>query len=516
MTASRIGLVHPKFLERALVFSFVAHGVAMLSMAALLLPAMPGAATLSDLERMRYVASHPLLFRLGWFPWQITALSDLLIGIGLVRTRWIPKLPAVLTLLLTAAAIVPDQMGQIAWMTRGVEIARSGDVSAYLSYEARIFPWTAVWGGTLYTVGALGWTVCFVTAGMWSRVLTVVSSIVWPLFAYVNAGPFLPESLRPSSGFVAAGNAVGFVLLEVWLALVTERVARRGQPDTRYGRWAPWRHPNRIVGPILDILANSRFARALVGRLPPFAMVSDITDVIYVNYVVDADRLAPLVPEGLELQRIGPEGRFGVFTFLTFRHGHFGPRFLGSLRRMLPSPIQSNFRIHVRHPETGTTGVYFVTTAITSTVYSLGARFMAEGMPMHVVASARLCVDGERAYSLELVPGDGSAPDARAELRSLEHPPEAGPWSFAFRSFRDMLAYVVPQDRALSTQPENGRLTRQEIQLGIPLDACEPLEGSVESRAASEIVGDAEPFCFRVANVQFRFDSQVREPLGSG
>ena len=29
------------------------------------------------------------------------------------------------------------------------------------------------------------------------------------------------------------------------------------------------------------------------------------------------------MPSGLELQRLGPGGRHALFTFLTFRHGHF-------------------------------------------------------------------------------------------------------------------------------------------------------------------------------------------------
>lgn len=91
--------------------------------------------------------------------------------------------------------------------------------------------------------------------------------------------------------------------------------------------------------------------------------------------------------------------------------------------------------------------------------------------------------------------------------------PESGPWSAAFGSWRDMLAYAVPQDRALSTQPWHGRITSQEIRLDIPLEACEPLEGKVVSRAAAAIVGDAEPFCFRVAALRFRFDSEKHERL---
>jgi len=222
-----------RLLERALVFSFIAHGVAMLSMALLLLPSMPGAAGTGDVDRMHHIASHAFAFRLGWFPWQVTALSDVLIGLGLVRTRWIPKVPAALTLFVTLLAVVPDQAGQVAWMTRGVELAREGNLPVYLAYEEVVFRWTAAWGGSLYTVAALGWTACFVAGGAWSTSLTVVSLVVWPLFTYVNAGPLLPPAIRPSAAFVASGNALGFVLLEAWLALVTVRVRRRPQPPAR-------------------------------------------------------------------------------------------------------------------------------------------------------------------------------------------------------------------------------------------------------------------------------------------
>src|SRR6185295_9703985 len=200
-----------RLLEKALLFSFVIHGVAMLSMALFLLPGMPGGGTNDDGVRIRYLADHPWLWRLGWFPWQLTALSDLLIAAGLLRAAWIPKLPAALTALLTVAAVLPDQAGQVCWMTRGLELARSGDAAAYLAYESRIFEWTAVWGGTLYTAGAIGWTVCFAAGRAWSRPLSVLSLLLWPLFLYVNAGPLLPAPLRPSASFVAGGNAVGFV-----------------------------------------------------------------------------------------------------------------------------------------------------------------------------------------------------------------------------------------------------------------------------------------------------------------
>ena len=499
-----------RLLERALLFSFVIHGVAMLSMM-LLLPGMPGGWTADGRDRIRYIADHPWLWRLGWIPWGLTALSDVLIAIGLLRTSWIPKVPAAITALVTVAAVLPDQAGQILWMTRGIELARSGDAAAYFAFEAPIYEWIAVWAGVLYTLGALGWTWCFASAGTWSRLLTAISAVLWPLFLYSNGGPKLPVAVQASPRVVAVGNALGFLLLQAWFLLVTEQVLRRSRPDGAHGREAPWRHPNRLVGSVADLAANSRAVRAFTELLPPLAMVSDITDVIYVNYLVEADRLRALVPQGLELQTVGPGGRWSVFTFLTFRHGGFGPRMLGPLRRLMPSPIHTNWRIHVRDPRSDRHGITFVTNAIASTPHALGARLMSEGMPMHVLAGAELRNDAGRIV-LRLDPGAGTGPDADAELRPAS-PPATGPWSAAFGSWQEMLGYVVPQDRGFSTQPWHARVTRQEIRLDIPLDACEPLEGRVASNAARAIAGDAEPFCFRVAAVRFRFDAEEHDPM---
>src|SRR5258705_53906 len=101
---------HPvaaKFLERALLFAIVIHAVAMVSMALLLLPGMPGGTNANppyefdpnslhlprttdptfvsggSRNRVAYIAQHPWRWRLGWIPWQLTALSDLLIAIAL-------------------------------------------------------------------------------------------------------------------------------------------------------------------------------------------------------------------------------------------------------------------------------------------------------------------------------------------------------------------------------------------------------------------------------------------------
>jgi hypothetical protein len=259
----------------------------------------------------------------------------------------------------------------------------------------------------------------------------------------------------------------------------------------------------------VDAVARSHFARALAEWLPTPALVSDIRDVVYVNYLVDAERLEMLVPDGLRLQRLGPQRQYALFTFLTYRHGHFGPALLGKFRRHLPSPIQSNWRIHVTDPLTRQRGVYFVSTTISSTAHALAGRLLSEGVPMHVPQRADLVRDASGTVHFSIEPGRGTAPDVRATLTpSLQQtiPPT---WIDCFGDWQGFLEYCVPQDRAMCCQPWYGRVARQEIELGIPLKSCKRLDGKLESRAAAAIAGDAAPVCFYVPSVTFRFAGEV-------
>lgn len=266
----------------------------------------------------------------------------------------------------------------------------------------------------------------------------------------------------------------------------------------------------------MAVAANSLFVRKLCSLLPVFAFRSDITEVIYANYLVPHEQLAAWVPAGLTLQRLGPDGKWALFTFLTYRHGHFGPALLGPLRRLFASPVQSNWRIYVRDPRTEKEGIYFVTSAVTTALHSLGARLMAEGMPMHLLARGEVGRSADGAIRVLLDPGAGSAPDAELALTPDPRPAQeqqlSAPWSECFSSYSDMLRYTVPQDRAMSTLPADGRTVRQEIGLGIPLTACEPLTGAVQSQAAAAIVGgQATALCFRVPRVAFLFTGEQHD-----
>jgi hypothetical protein len=506
-----------RFLEQTLLANIVVHALAIVTMGLVLMPALPGGPTNDDASRIAFIAEHPWLWRLGWLPWHLCAFCDLVMGVALVTTRWVPRLPAAFTLLVTLCAVVPEQTGEMSWVSRGVVLAqdahRTDELEPYLQFEAWTFHLVVVIGASIYMVMALGWTWCFIAAGTWNRLLSWLTPLTWGLLAVGSVGLLMPEPIRPGDTVVGVTNGVGFLLLEAWLILVAEAVLRRSRPDEVHGRMVPWRHPwDGWVGRALEAVANSRFVRAVCEWLPVPAFRSDIRDVIYCNCVVEADRLLHLLPTGLELQRLGPDGRWALFTHLTYRHGHFGPAFLGPLRRLLPSPVHTNWRIYVRDRQSGRTGIYFVTNAIASTPHALAARLLSEGMPMHALADGKLLVGSGNEVCVRLNPGAGSAPDLEADLRP--GPGELpAPFDSCWSNYREFLNYAVPQDRAYSVQLWYERLTRQEIELGIPLDLCQPLTGNVFSKAAEAFVGQTTCVSFRVPSVAFRFDHEERDVL---
>jgi hypothetical protein len=497
-------------LESALIFTFFAHAAAMLTMAAFLLPGMPGGSSPTAAARIDYVANHPALWRIGWLGWQVTALSDLMLSVALLATKWISKPIAAATVLITIAAILPDQIGQAIWSFHGPAMARAaiarGDLSPYLTTEARLFRCVAGWGGAGYLLGAFGWTWCFAAAaGTWSKRLTWLSIATWGLFAASVAVIFIPPSVGvPAwlSTAVSGANAVAFVLLLVWLADVAEQVLRRARPGATTGSRAPWRHPRFRL---LDLAANSRFVRAIGEHSPILAMASDISNVVYVNYLVPAEKLEPLLPPMLQMQRLGPGGSRAMFSILTYNHGHFGPICFGPMRRFWPGPVQSNWRIYVVDPRTGRQGVHFVTTAITSTPHALATRILSEGVPMHVPADASVGRDADGSIRVSIERGSGTAPDFRGVFRPAGDRELPSDWNNCFSSYTGMLDYCVPQDRAIAPQPWFERIARQEISLGIAADDCVPMTAKIDSAAAVAIVGDAIPVCFRVDRVAFRF-----------
>ncbi len=516
-----------RFLESSLLFALIVHGIGLLTMALMLLPGVPGAGRANPDLRLAYIQAHPLLWHFGWFPWHLSAVSDILFSAALVRARWIPRLASIPTFLLTCVAFVIEQFHETLWDLYAPSFQPLPGFEHYAIFEHHVYiPVTCI-AAAIYAFMAVGWSWSLSFASTWNRWLTAISLVAWPLLFFASVTPLLPPSLRAPNLVVNAANQIGFTLMMAFFALALDGVLRRTRLDEPFGRMAPWRAPQAgVLAWAQQLTANSRLLQYLAEFLPTPVLSSHIHDVIYVNYLVEAAKLAPLLPAGLALQTLGPENRFTLFSVLAYRHGRFGPRLLGggTTCRGFPSPVQSNWRLYVRHPASGEEGIFFTATTLSKMFAALIARVLSRGVPMHVPATSTLSAAYSESTSdpsstranLQLTPGLGSSPDFAADLHadaSATPSLPAGPWHLCFNSYSDLLAYAVPQGRALSVQSWDGRVTAQEIDLPAPPASCIPLLGNVSSVSLRQLCGDSHPVCFLLPEVHFTMTGErVLEP----
>lgn len=263
---------------------------------------------------------------------------------------------------------------------------------------------------------------------------------------------------------------------------------------------------NRIVAsrPLL------RARRALLSRLPFLQLASDVENVVYCTWVVDVTAVAPLVPHGVTLA--SRDGRT-LFTTLTYAHRHFGPRLAGPLRRVFPSPLQSNWRLYVDTlpgglPADGT--VLFVKNVFDHPLYALGSRLFSDALPSHLAQRFTHTVQDGRHDTL-LSGGGGSAPDLRCTAQATDERTLPDAFAPFFADWRDAVASLSQQHAAIAHVDDCDRVAHASIDLPIDVDAVRPLKTTGPVGGGdflAEIGATGEPMCFVVPEVAFRVLSE--------
>lgn len=268
-----------------------------------------------------------------------------------------------------------------------------------------------------------------------------------------------------------------------------------------------YRHPRATAwGGLLErVFACAWLLRArrwLFRRLPFVRLASDVRDVVYLNWVVPASRVAHLVPSGLQLWQCDGST---VLTVLTYQHGHFGPVLPAWLRRRLPSPLQSNWRLYL---EDGARpgGVLFVSNVMDSLPYVAGARLCSDALPTHL-ADAFQHEHRDDVYATRISSGTGSAPDLY--YRALRAKGGSLPADFQriFADWRAAVATLALREHAIAEFVVGRGLAMAGIDLPVDLDTVEPLTLDAEGCASTTLqalVEGAEPLCFVVPRVDFR------------
>ncbi len=249
--------------------------------------------------------------------------------------------------------------------------------------------------------------------------------------------------------------------------------------DNRY-------HSHRIglIRTPAQFLANSsiiaRCRRVVTSFMPFLRLRSDVTDVVYTTWLLETESVRELVPNGLSLwERNG----LTPFTILTYRHGNFGPSFLGPLRRVFRSPLQSNWRLYLKSPpedapqEAST--VLFLKNSMSSHLYMLGTRLLSDVLATHLPSRFYHRREGNR-YVTVIESGGGSSPNLNSVTESIDKKNLDNGFSDMFESWESAVEFLVMQDAAISYTDRPSVLAFSEIELPIDLSTVSPLQWIAE------------------------------------
>lgn len=263
---------------------------------------------------------------------------------------------------------------------------------------------------------------------------------------------------------------------------------------------------------LLNARGLARLRHALLSRLPFPVLQSDVADVVYLTWMVDARAAQALLPAGL---RVWERDGLTPLTVLTYRHGHFGPALAGPLRRLFPSPLQSNWRLYLDGPlppGAPANTVWFLENMMDSGAYVAATRLFSDIMRTH--RPARFTHDRG---ATRIEPGAGSAPALAYTVAPGAQPVLPPAFAAAFGAWDAAVAMLARQDAALGWSARLGKLVLSRIDLPIPLDEVRPLvpTGAVACSLLEALPADGEPLCFLVPRVQFRVLSEM-VLVGSG
>ena len=490
------------------------HVAAPLAMVTLLWPGLDMEVPL--LERAHFVGEHAARWRLGWLPWQLTALSDIGLSLALLAYARAVSLPwarplALAGVVVTLLALVPDQGAEAQEVTVLLSLARAQpvDLAAFGALEARLLLLTGTCATILYALMGLLWSLTAVALGgsLRHRAFLAVGGVIWLVFAAAAIVNAHATTHAGYPGFALNGvlNAVGFALLAPWLAWLVvvigdghhERCPAHDAAAQAL-RW-PNTHATRstrAAARCLSALAAAPGARDLARlALPLPGLKSDIVDVVVLNWLVPTARVAHLVSRSMRLRSFGDRTPLSI---LTYRHGAFGPQLLGPLRSLLPSPHQSNWRLYLE--DAG--AIYLLGTCLDSAAHVLGSRLLSDGLPAHLATMVH--ARAGRRIETRIDPHGGSAPDLHSIVDESER---VLPAEFAahFHSWDEAVRFLVEQDRAVRVLPALGGTVESLICIPIPLTAVVPARVvQCESLLLADIVEGCESLGFIVPRMDFR------------
>ena len=516
---------------RALRLFILSHLLGLLVLPLWLQPGLDAGVPL--LERARYIAAHPWLWRAGWNVWQLCALSDVLVTLWLAWWAWGQsrrvRCWGGAALLCNIAAVIPEQWAEWRLVVACPAMAQQAlSNDAALASFAEAERWsvimTGVCGNSGYVLMTIAWFMALSSAQRRGRrhfaAVTTFASLL-----FVLSSVAVVIGLRTGQNYtwpVMFSSGPAFVALIPWAMLAAHHLSlSSGRPVAEDDHlhavnWSP-----HGIARWLAPIAASHGLRDLFRPMPTLVMGSDISDIVYLNWLVPAAAAQQWLPAPLHVHDL--QG-MTVLSILSYRHGSFGPVRLGPLRRLFPSPAQSNWRLYLAHPDTEPRAerdaIYFIHTAFDNAPLATAARLLADGLPAQVPTTmlhqrrgrqleTRITTHPEQPAQLHVIVEEDVLVEEDVIVEESGDPDHAislpAAWAAHFRDTEEALRYLVEQNRAVAVDGARGEVFESAIAIPIDIGTIRPATVKhVEAPWLDGLIGNAAPFAFVVPAVSFR------------
>ncbi len=256
----------------------------------------------------------------------------------------------------------------------------------------------------------------------------------------------------------------------------------------------------RLLAPIFSWGLLLQLRRMIMRILAFMPLQSQVRNIVYLSWLVDVEQVRQRYPDPVTLWE--KDGKT-IFTILTYQHQHFGFAFLGKLRQLMPSPLQSNWRFYLDDSQPKT--VIFEQMIVDQALYVMGGRLASDVMPAQYASTFQHQRD-EQVIHTEMSVDENYALKSDVQIKGEKQLPAA--WQCLFSTWDEAVQFLVDQDHAWAEwvdQPT--RMSQGDIQMPVQFQQIQAAEVcTLQAPQLLQQFGldhDAEAFAFVVPALDF-------------
>lgn len=204
--------------------------------------------------------------------------------------------------------------------------------------------------------------------------------------------------------------------------------------------------------------------------LPFLKLQSRVKNVVYLSWLVDIEKVKDRYPENVHLWE--KQGKT-IFTILTYQHQHFGFSFLGGLRKLMPSPKQSNWRFYI-DPDQQDKTVIFEQVVVDQKLYVLNGRLASDAMPAQY---ATPFIHEQTGHIIQTQLEVDSTYQLSSTVQYSDSKILPASWLGLFSSWDEAIRYLVDQDHAwVEWVDQTDKLSQGDIEMPVDFNQIKPAQ----------------------------------------